>query len=143
MNEYYNQTSTNKDLKNNSKKIPTNALTFVMVLGSISSIGAINVSSRFVDTGTGIPVHSIIKAVSAVTIESIRFNMEVTEPKVYDNDPEILALTDAQIKAEALAMNGAWVDRDDINDEWLDNLRSGWNERLDEVYGPNNESISS
>ena len=35
----------------------------------------------------------------------------------------------------ALSCFGAWKDRDDINDNWLNDLRSGWDERLNDLYG--------
>ena len=36
--------------------------------------------------------------------------------------------------AEARAAFGSWADRDDIGDDWLDELRKGWSGRLDELH---------
>lgn len=50
-------------------------------------------------------------------------------------DSETAAMTDEEIKAEVLAMAGSWADRDDIDDNWLDDLRASWDDRLEELYG--------
>ncbi len=52
----------------------------------------------------------------------------------YSEDPEILAMSEEEIRAEILAAFGAWADRDDITDDWLDDLRRGWSDRLDDLY---------
>jgi hypothetical protein len=57
--------------------------------------------------------------------------------KIYEEDPEILAMSDKEIVSEARAAFGMWADRDDITDTWLDELRGGWENRLDDIYGPN------
>jgi hypothetical protein len=58
-------------------------------------------------------------------------------PRVlYEDDPEIVAMTDEELAEAAAALFGSWAERDDIDDDWLDNLRSGWDERLKELYGP-------
>lgn len=56
-------------------------------------------------------------------------------PFVYNSeDPEILAMSEEEIRAEVLAAFGAWADRDDITDDWLDDIRRGWSDRLDDLY---------
>ena len=50
------------------------------------------------------------------------------------NDSEIMSMSPDEIKAEVLAAFGAWADREDITDEWLEILRQSWNNRLDELY---------
>lgn len=47
--------------------------------------------------------------------------------------PEIPAISEEEI-SKILASFGAWADREDITDDWLDNLRSGWEQRLKELY---------
>jgi len=56
-------------------------------------------------------------------------------------DQNLPALSDEEIKAEILAAFGAWANREDITDDWLEELRRGWVERLDEIYG--NQSKNS
>ncbi|MEJ5202572.1 MAG: hypothetical protein WHV66_10115 [Anaerolineales bacterium] len=61
----------------------------------------------------------------------------------YSEDPEILAMSEEEIRAEVLAAFGAWADREDMTDDWLDELRRGWNDRLDELYAdkPENSNL--
>jgi hypothetical protein len=60
-----------------------------------------------------------------------------------DDDPEIAGLTDNELMAEIEAAFGAWKDREDITDDWLDNMRHGWDDRLTDLYGQNAENLSS
>jgi hypothetical protein len=60
-----------------------------------------------------------------------------------DDDPEIAGLTDNELMAEIDAAFGAWKDREDITDDWLDNMRHGWDDRLTDLYGQNAENLSS
>ncbi len=73
------------------------------------------------------------KASSAESIEAIA--MSPKKFVVYEDDPEIAAMSRKELKAALEAAFGAWADRDDINDEWLDNLSKGWSLRFDELYG--------
>ncbi len=52
----------------------------------------------------------------------------------YFEDPEILLMSEDEIKVAVLAAFGAWADREDITDDWLDDLRRGWSDRLDDLY---------
>ncbi len=65
----------------------------------------------------------------------------MTTPRlpIYEDDPEILALTEDELRAEVEAAFGSWADREDINDEWLEDLRRGWSVGLDELF--NNNSV--
>ncbi|GIV66682.1 MAG: hypothetical protein KatS3mg054_0668 [Chloroflexus sp.] len=64
-----------------------------------------------------------------------RIMTEKKSPFVYNSeDPEILAMSEEEIRAEVLAAFGAWADRDDITDDWLDGIRRGWSDRLDDLY---------
>ncbi|HSW63407.1 MAG TPA: hypothetical protein VLH56_08865 [Dissulfurispiraceae bacterium] len=65
--------------------------------------------------------------------------MAPNDRELYEDDPEIQAMTDKEIIAEARAAFGSWADRDDITDDWLDEIRAGWSSRLDELYGPDDE----
>ena len=55
-----------------------------------------------------------------------------------------LSRSDEAIKDAVMALFGAWANREDMDDSWLDNLRAqmekGWRERLVELYG--NEELS-
>ena len=42
-----------------------------------------------------------------------------------DDDPELLAMTDEEILAEAKAAFGSWADRDDIRTRWYSNTLNG------------------
>jgi hypothetical protein len=53
-----------------------------------------------------------------------------------EDDPEIGAMTDEELVEAAETLFGSWADRDDIDDNWLENLHSGWEARLKELYGP-------
>jgi len=61
---------------------------------------------------------------------------------VFEDDMEIAYMSDEAIEAEVLAMFGSWADRDDITDTWLDDIRGGWDTRLDELYGTDEENLS-
>ncbi len=52
----------------------------------------------------------------------------------FEDDPEILAMSDEELVNEALAAAGMWADRDDINDDSLSILSSGWAERIRDLY---------
>ena len=65
-----------------------------------------------------------------------------TNATVFEEDADIARMSDNAIAAEVLAMFGSWADRDDINETWLDDLRGGWDTRLDELYGTNEEDLS-
>lgn len=60
---------------------------------------------------------------------------------IKDEDPETAAMSDKEILAEVRAMFGAWADRDDIDDNWLDDIRSTWDDRLDGLYGPETDTL--
>jgi hypothetical protein len=62
--------------------------------------------------------------------------MPKINPAFFEEDPEIMALSDSEIKTEVVSMYGIWADRDDIGDDWLNNMRSGWSNRLEDLYGP-------
>lgn len=43
-------------------------------------------------------------------------------------------MSDEEIISEANASCGTWADREDIDDNWLEDMRSGWADRLDRIY---------
>lgn len=59
---------------------------------------------------------------------------------IYEEDPEIMAMTDEEILNEVLAMAGAWADREDMSDTWLEDLRAGWIDRLGTLYNEPTEN---
>lgn len=60
---------------------------------------------------------------------------------VKDEDPETAAMSLAELRKIALAAFGSWADRDDIGDDWLENIRSSWDDRLDELYNDTPDSV--
>lgn len=61
---------------------------------------------------------------------------------IFEEDAAIATMSEKAIEAEVLAMFGSWADRDDITDNYLDDLRGGWGTRLDELYGNDEEDLS-
>jgi hypothetical protein len=59
---------------------------------------------------------------------------------LYTTDPEILALTRGELIAKISELGGKWAGREDINDDWLNDLRSNWDERLKRNYGSSSSS---
>ena len=63
----------------------------------------------------------------------------VARPGNFEEDPEIAAMSNAEIVAAAKALCGTWADRQDIDDDWLEKSRKkwsdGWKEHLAELYG--------
>jgi hypothetical protein len=66
-----------------------------------------------------------------------------TRPVIYDDDPELAAMSDAELVAAAKATFGAWAERVDIGDDWLNDLRSDmsaeWERRIAGMYGPDDK----
>ena len=58
----------------------------------------------------------------------------------FEEDPEIAAMSNTEIVAAAKALCGAWADCQDIDDDWVENMRNKWSmggrERLADLYGP-------
>lgn len=82
-----------------------------------------------------------IKTASADNNMTTFAKTPVSRPDIFEDDPEIAAMTNEEIVAVAKALCGAWADRPDMDDNWLENSRKkwsdGWKERLDELYGSN------
>ncbi len=53
--------------------------------------------------------------------------------KNYSDDPEVAAMTRDELTQSILSLAGKWANRDDINDDWLDNVRASWDTRLNDV----------
>ena len=68
-------------------------------------------------------------------------NMSPTKGLIKEEEPELAGMTDAEIRELALSAAGMWADRDDIDIDWLDDLRSSWHDRLDELYNDPPTSI--
>lgn len=77
-------------------------------------------------------LYSMVLARRFHAASSREFSMMI-EP-VFANDFSEAPVLNEEIKAEILAAFGAWADRDDIPDDWLDSLRQSWTDRLDEIY---------
>jgi hypothetical protein len=41
---------------------------------------------------------------------------------------------DELVKQRIKEAFGMWADRDDIGDDWLDEIRAGWEERMKRIY---------
>lgn len=52
----------------------------------------------------------------------------------YSSDPTIRALSREEIISEINAMFGKWENREDIGEDWLENIRRGWDTRLDDIF---------
>jgi hypothetical protein len=70
----------------------------------------------------------------------------VAEYQPYEIAPQeilgnFLIQTEDRIKmwADFESLYGAWADRDDMGEDWLDNLRAGWNVRLADIYDADGE----
>lgn len=67
---------------------------------------------------------------------------EKAEP---DIDAQIAAMSSEELAGEIRALAGAWADRDDVGDHWLDELRedisTGWAKRIEELYGDEDLSL--
>jgi hypothetical protein len=61
--------------------------------------------------------------------------MSEKELEIFEDEPEIAPMSIDELRAAVEAAYGAWADREDITDDWLDNLRTGWNYRLEKLYG--------
>jgi len=64
-------------------------------------------------------------------------------PAIYEDDPEIAVMSKVELIAEVEALFGVWVEREDITDDWLTEIREGWDERLADIYGPTPEDQPS
>lgn len=69
-------------------------------------------------------------------------NMTPKPRMLYEDDPEIAAMTDEELLSSVKAMFGAWADREDITDDWLGEIRRGWGKRIDKINGTNSEDSS-
>jgi isocitrate/isopropylmalate dehydrogenase len=86
--------------------------------------------------------------VDKYSIESIQTSSWIICMPNYDaiknTGPGLPETSVEAIKDAVMALFGAWADREDMDDSWLDNLRAqmekGWRERLVELYG--NEELS-
>jgi hypothetical protein len=58
----------------------------------------------------------------------------------YTDDAEILAMGDEEYLAAIDALGGAWSNRDDISDHWLEEIRGEWDKRLGDLYGVSDTS---
>lgn len=58
----------------------------------------------------------------------------------YTNDPEILRMSKAEYIAAIEALSGIWSNRDDISNDWVDEIRSEWDKRVDVLYGSSNSA---
>ncbi len=52
-------------------------------------------------------------------------------------------MSDEEYLAALGALGGIWADRDDISDNWLEEIRDEWDKRLDGLYGNPNEAPDS
>jgi hypothetical protein len=81
-----------------------------------------------------------IKTASADNNMTTFVKPPVANPGNFEDDPEIAAMSNAEIVAAAKALCGAWANRQDIDDNWVENMRNqwsdGWKERLADLYGP-------
>jgi hypothetical protein len=60
--------------------------------------------------------------------------------RMFEEDPDLAAMSDKELVAAAKSLYGAWAGREDIGDNWLEEMRaedaSEWDKRLAEIYGP-------
>ena len=57
-------------------------------------------------------------------------------------DPDLLNLSDTEIKAAFDSLFGAWAGREDFTEEDLEDMRRSWSDRLDDLYGQDSEDHS-
>lgn len=66
-------------------------------------------------------------------------DLPISDRNIFEDDPEILAMTDEELTSAALSLFGSWADREDIGDDWLDEIRSHWHDHWEDRYGPDQE----
>lgn len=59
-----------------------------------------------------------------------------------EEDLDLTPFNAEELSKLALEAAGIWADRDDITDEWLDELRKGWNTRLDDFTDTTSTNLS-
>lgn len=100
---------------------------------------AVYPSQVFRTEGGMIPTWSMKVSVASV-------NEQLDRPQIFEDDPELAAMTDTELVAAAKALYGAWADREDIGETWLEDLRAAdaaeWDKRLAELYGPDFPDLS-
>ena len=52
----------------------------------------------------------------------------------YTDNPELLRMSKPDYIAAIAALSGIWSDRNDISDNWVDEIRSEWDKRIDDLY---------
>jgi hypothetical protein len=68
-------------------------------------------------------------AVSTTVSSASSFYRAIVMPVItnrYEPDPEIAAMSDEELLAEVKLLFGAWADRDDLDDNWRDEIWEGW-----------------
>lgn len=58
-------------------------------------------------------------------VDGLKGTTAVIAP-LYEDDPEIAAMTEEELTKAALALFGSWADREDL--KWMDNLRKNWSD---------------
>jgi hypothetical protein len=126
--------------------IPSERKNKISVISSGTAATSIKESA---DTGwrglpvTGFSATMLIDISSNETGQFFGTTHMIPKNKAFDNDPEIAALTDSELMADINALFGAWEDREEITDDWLENMRRGWDDRLTDLYGPDKENLPS
>lgn len=116
--------------------------TIVITKADINStipVGAIGVSTAFrvapIFNSTSLSLEIIGSSTNSGNINAPNFRNQ--NWRNYSSDPVIRALSRAEIISEINAMFGKWNNREDIGDDWLENIRRGWDNRLDDIFNSN------
>jgi hypothetical protein len=82
-----------------------------------------------------------LTVISSSTSFPTRTNMVIASNSLIENeiDAEIQAMTMDEIISAIEAQFGAWADREDIGDDWVERLRSESDDRLSDIYNPTQE----
>lgn len=102
----------------------------------ITNAGVLNAPKRAATYGMINP--SVIVSIGSATTMSIAVSSVLEIPEE-DIDAKIAAMSPDELADAIMSLAGSWSDREDITDNWLDELRAdmtaGWEERLKELYG--------
>jgi hypothetical protein len=72
---------------------------------------------------------------------SNRTSMAANKLDIDEEGLDFFSIPEEKLLSEVVALYGSWADREDIDDDWLDKIRSGWEHREFDSHATDTEDL--